>query len=162
MKKVLLLLTVTASVASCKKDIDGANTVSIQDAQQSISSTQITAVKATYYDSLFTRYKAGEWTGGDVASSLALPDGSSFWLFGDSFVDTVFPDRHRPLDAFIHNSIVTTNPSGSFSTFYGGTAQNPKPFFDTASPMILWPNCAFMNASQTNLYVMVSLNVKRF
>lgn len=149
-----------ACIASCRKDVSQSNSVNGQDDQRSVSSTQITAVKATYYDSLFTRYNAGEWTGGDVASSLLLPDGSSFWLFGDSFVDTVYPDRHRPFDAFIHNSIVTTTPAGSFKTFYGGTAQSPKPFFDTAAPMILWPNTAFTNAAQTKVYVlMVSVKV---
>ena len=155
MNKILLFVTAAACIASCKKDIDSANTVSQSNIQESVSSTEITVVKATYYDSLFTRYKAGEWTGGDVASSLALPDGSSFWLFGDSFVDTVFPDRHRPFGAFIHNSIVTTTSSGGFNTFYGGTAQNPKPFFDTASPIILWPASAFINTAQSKVYVMM-------
>lgn len=155
MKKIFLLATIATCFTGCKKEISQSKPVSGQDVQQSVYSTQITAVKATYYDSLFTRYKAGEWTGGDVASSMLLPDGSSFWLFGDSFVDTVYPDRHRPFDAFIHNSIVTTTPAGSFKTFYGGNARNPKPFFDTASPIILWPSSAFIDSAQTKVYVLM-------
>jgi len=77
-------------------------------AQQPPGQTSITAVPAVYFDSLFTRHHAGEWTGGDIAYSRLLPDGRSFWLFGDAFTDTVYPDRHRPHDGFTHSVIVLT------------------------------------------------------
>ena len=59
------------------------------------ASDSIIAVKSSYYDQYFTRSAAYGWTGGDGATSFLLPDGNSFWLFGDSFVDTVYPDKHR-------------------------------------------------------------------
>ncbi len=115
----------------------------------------VSATPATYFDSLFTRYKAGEWTGGDVAYSHLLPDGKSLWLWGDSFVDTVYADRHRPVDAFIHNTIVLTNPQGLFTTLYNGTKKNPKPYFKANDPYFYWPNCAFLTANGKQIYVMM-------
>src|SRR5258706_6082417 len=100
---ILFLLSV-----SCKKETK--NDTSI------LPKGNITAIPATYFDSLFTRSESGQWTGGDVAYSHLLPDGRSFWLFGDSFVDTVFPDRHRPHDYFIHSTIVLTDAMKNFTT----------------------------------------------
>ena len=84
------------------------------------------SVEAVYWDSVFTRYGNG-WTGGDGAISYKLPDGRSLWLWGDSFLDTVYPDRHRPVVGFIHNQVTTMDADGgNFKTYYGGTKQNPK------------------------------------
>ncbi|MEP6513914.1 MAG: hypothetical protein ABJA79_08595, partial [Parafilimonas sp.] len=136
---------------SCKKQIsNNAAAQKANDPSISAKSTasSITAVPATYFDSLFTRYNKGEWTGGDVAYSHLLPDCRSFWLFGDSFVDTVYPNRHRPIGPFIHSVIVLTNPQGLFNTLYNGTVQNPKPFFEAEEPHQLWPNCAFISKDE--------------
>lgn len=157
MKKFVPFLSIILLIASCKKDFNNIvnNAASVENSTQKI--TKITATPADYFDSLFTRYNAGEWTGGDVASSYKLPDGNSFWLFGDSFVDTVYADRHRPYDAFIHNSIVLTDANKNFvTTLYGGTAKNPKPFFNAKAPKEYWPNCAFSSADKTKLYVMIA------
>ena len=116
---------------------------------------EMTTFPANNFNQLFTRYNAGSWTGGDVATSIPLPDGRYFWLFGDSFVDTVYNDRHRPSDAFIHNSIVTTDNYNNFNTYYGGNAANPRPYFDTAYPYVIWPSSAFINATQDKIYVMM-------
>ncbi len=37
----------------------------------------------------------GDWSGGDAALSLRLPDGRLLWLFGDSFVGDVTPEGRR-------------------------------------------------------------------
>lgn len=139
--------------ASCKKEINK-NTVAASGIANAVTSG-ITAVPASDFDSMFTRYEKGQWTGGDVAYSHILPDGRSFWLFGDSFVDTVFPDRHRPRDAFIHSTIVLTDSFGGFNTLYNGTERNPKPFFEAQEPIQLWPNCAFISKDEKTLYVMI-------
>ena len=52
----------------------------------------VNAVPATPFNKLFTRYGDG-WTGGDAVYSVPLPDGRIIWAFGDSFLDTVYPDR---------------------------------------------------------------------
>lgn len=93
--------------------------------------------------------------GWHVAVSLLLPDGRSMWLWGDSFVDTVYADRHRPYDAFIHNSIVLTHPDGLFTTLYKGTANRPKPYFNSPDPYFYWPASAFLNKAKDRVYVMM-------
>lgn len=114
------------------------------------------ATSAGYFDSLFTRSQSGEWTGGDIAYSRALPDGRSFWLFGDAFTDTVYPDRSRPHGRFIHSVIVLIDSNGRFTSRYGGSKQNPEPFFPAVEPDQLWANCAFTSTDHRQLYVMLS------
>jgi hypothetical protein len=47
------------------------------------------------------------WTGADGTYSVPLPDGRTVWIFSDTFLGTVNPDRSRPSTApFVHNSIV--------------------------------------------------------
>ncbi|MBV9961030.1 MAG: hypothetical protein JO072_02180 [Parafilimonas sp.] len=154
MKIYLTVVATTLLIISCKKDF----TSSSADSSSSENAiTKVTAVTADYFDSLFTRYNAGQWTGGDVANSYKLANGNSFWLFGDSFVDTVYPDRHRPVDAFIHNSIVLTDAGRNFiTTLYGGTARNPQPFFNAKAPKEYWPNCTFTAADASKVYVMMA------
>lgn len=137
---------------SCRKQF---NIAAQSNAVEKIISGGISAIPATYFDSLFTRFKKGEWTGGDVAYSHILPDGKSFWLFGDSFVDTVYADRHRPLKPFIHSTIVLTNNSGVFTTLYNGTVKDPRPFFEATEPRQLWPNCAFISKDNKHIYVLM-------
>src|SRR5205809_1116463 len=99
MKNVLTAAMVLTLFASCKKEF---TTTSASTMVASNATTALTAEVATYWDSVFTRYGGG-WTGGDVAVSYKLPDNRAMWLWGDSFLDTVYPDRHRPIIGFIHN-----------------------------------------------------------
>src|SRR5882724_6874327 len=113
--------------ASCKKEIN--NDVVQKSSAGSNAAAAITSVKSSYWDSVFTRYGNG-WTDGDGAISYKLPDGRVMWLWGDSFLDTVYPDRHRPVVGFIHNQVTTMNlTGGNFTTYYGGTKKNPLPYF---------------------------------
>ena len=159
MNKFLKLCSIACILlTACNKQITDKpilQTAGETTALQSTNALAATATRATYFNNLFTRYNAGEWTGGDVAFSLLLPDGRSMWLWGDSFVDTVYADRHRPFDPFIHNSIVLTNPQGLFTTLYKGTVRKPKPFFNAQDPYFYWPNCAFVNKQKTKVYVMM-------
>ena len=157
MKKVILLTTIVAAFASCKKEMNTVAIPATASASQNLAGA-ITTTKATYFDSLFTRYGGG-WTGADVGFSYKLPDGRSFWLWGDTFLDTVYPDRHRPVVPFIHNSITLTDAAGNFTTLYGGTAENPTAYFDATEPNQLWTNCAFMRSNKQQLYVLMA-NIK--
>ncbi len=77
-----------------------------------------------HFDRLFTR-SGGGWTGGDGTYSVLLPDGRTVWLFGDTFLGRVYPDRTRPQDApLIHNCAVLQE-NGSLKTLHGGTADSP-------------------------------------
>lgn len=116
--------------------------------------TKIKAVPAKFFDSIFTRNGSG-WTGGDVAYSHALPNGRSLWLFGDSFLDTVYANRSRPPSPFYHSVMALTDSSGNFTTIHGGTTKIPEPFFKADEPIQYWPNCAFISSNKKYVYVML-------
>lgn len=138
--------------ASCKKEFTSTASNNLS-ASVSTNAAALTAEKAVYWDSVFTRYGGG-WTGGDAAISYKLPDGRVMWLWGDSFLDTVYPDRHRNVIGFINNQVVTMNmQGGDFTTYYGGTKQNPLAYFDVPGSKYYWPVFAFMNTLQTEVYV---------
>lgn len=156
MKKLFVILTLIILI-SCKKEAADIVPGAKQSASPSsaVAAPALNATPALYFDSLFTRYGGG-WTGGDVAYSYRLPDGRSLWLWGDTFLDTVYPDRHRPVVPFIHNSIVLTDSLGGFTTLYGGTEKDPVAYFNARDPYEFWPNCAFMNKSRSKIYVMMA------
>ncbi|RRR98199.1 DUF4185 domain-containing protein [Glycomyces terrestris] len=69
---------------------------------------------------------AGRWTGADSAYSVPLPDGTTAWLYSDTFMGEVHDDRSRPLDSpFLHNSIIVDD-DGDLTTVTGGTAAAPE------------------------------------
>ena len=47
----------------------------------------------TYWNRFGVRFKG--WNGGQLAHSLSLPDGTTFWAFGDSFVGLISENRNR-------------------------------------------------------------------
>jgi hypothetical protein len=150
MRTSFLLVAITVVFFSCKKEIE-VNAIR-SDASNNLA-TPITSVKASYWDSVFTRYGGG-WTGGDQAVSYKLPDGRFLWLFGDSFVDTVYPNRKRPITGFIHNTMVTMDAAGgNFTTYKKGTAKNPQPYFQATGKSYYWPVFTFMNTAKTQVYV---------
>jgi hypothetical protein len=65
----------------------------------------ISVRQAADFNLLFTRYGGG-WTGGDATYSIPLPNGRVLWLFGDSFMGTVNPNRSRPASGFQRNAFV--------------------------------------------------------
>ncbi|RYE19340.1 MAG: DUF5005 domain-containing protein [Sphingobacteriales bacterium] len=75
------------------------------------------------FQGYFTRYKG--WNSGDGAQSVLLPDGRTIWIFGDSFVGDVNPDRTRVRNktAFINNVVMMQNGT-RFTSHYGGTEAN--------------------------------------
>lgn len=156
-KKIVSFSLFLCLFFSCKKQIENipANNSTTSPDEKYSPFANFNTSAATYFDSIFTRYGGG-FTGGDVAYSHVLPDGRSVWLFGDSFLDTVYPDRHRPRTSFIHNMMVVTDTLGGFTTLHGGTIEDPLPFFEAADPdQFYWPTCAFINKNKTQLYVLL-------
>ena len=62
--------------------------------------------------------------GGDATYSIALPDGRTVWIFGDTFLGTVSSDRSRPYSGLIRNSFVIQDGE-ILTTLHQGTASNP-------------------------------------
>jgi hypothetical protein len=154
MKKLLFVLPALLQVFfSCKKEISNQSILSSQKNESVSSSSAIIATPSPYWDSVFTRYGNG-WTGGDIAYSYKLNDGRSVWLFGDSFLDTVYPSRKRPVNGFIHSVFTTTTGLGyNFTTIVGGTLQNPVTLFPAPDTIQYWANCAYTNTAGKKLYV---------
>lgn len=150
MKKFCCIIFCFYALTSCKKETFS-TTSATSDVTNAVA--KVKSTEATYWDSVFTRYGNG-WTGGDGAISYKLPDGRIMWLWGDSFLDTVYEDRTRPLVGFIHNQITTMDENGgNFTTYYGGTKKNPRPYFTTNNDDFYWPGFAFMNKNNTAVYV---------
>lgn len=86
------LLVETQGLKSC-----GLGSLSVEDES---------AVPDPEYNALFTRYGPG-WTGADSTYSVSLPDGRTLWIFSDTFMGKVNPDRSRPADSpLVRNSLV--------------------------------------------------------
>lgn len=80
----------------------------------------ISVTKAADFNQLFTRYSG--WTGGDATYSIPLPDGRIMWLFGDSFIGTVKPDRSRTGNAFLRNAVMIQDGDQMTTLIGGATA----------------------------------------
>lgn len=154
MKKLILPFTLMILISvSCKKELSNGKEPASQQNKSQASVGKIIATPSAYWDSVFTRYGNG-WTGGDIAYSYKLNDGRSLWLFGDSFLDTVYPNRTRPVNGFIHSVFASTQGLGNnFTTIVRGTLDNPQTMFPVKAPLQYWSNCVFTNTAGTKLYV---------
>jgi hypothetical protein len=85
----------------------------------------ISVTKAGDFNQLFTR-SGGGWTGGDATYSIPLPDGRVLWLFGDSFMGTVKPDRSRAGSPFQRNAFVVQQ-GNDLTTLTGGATAYLEP-----------------------------------
>lgn len=109
---------------------------------KSASSSPPAAIQAhpdPSFNHLFTR-SGGGWTGGDGTLSVALPDGRTLWLFGDTFLGQVRPDGSRPPDSpLIRNCLVVQNGQ-DLTTLHGGTERHPTAFLVPQDPKAwFWP-----------------------
>ncbi len=119
-----LLLTGMAALLGCKDENDDftsgnfypidphmeepdTSTVDTTPVQPVCWVAPISVTPATDFNQLFTRFSG--WTGGDATYSIPLPDGRTLWLFGDSFIGTVKPDRSRSGGGFFRNAFVVQN-----------------------------------------------------
>ncbi|MDO3703571.1 fibronectin type III domain-containing protein [Micromonospora sp. C28SCA-DRY-2] len=85
-----------------------------------MSADRLTALFEHYGDT------SGRWSGGDRTTSVRLPDGRLLWLFSDTFLGPVNPDRSRPRSAaFINNSAVVQHGDELRETVHGGSAEEP-------------------------------------
>ena len=91
------------------------------------------------FNHLFTRSDHG-WTGGDGTLSIALPDGRSLWLFGDSFLGHVRPDGSRPVDTPLIRNCLVVQEGENLVTLHRGTRRDPRAFLTPEDPQDwYWP-----------------------
>jgi hypothetical protein len=118
MTKYMLLLGILLFQIHCAKD-------SKFPLENTVADPLVMVFAEEKYNQLFTRSGNG-WTGGNGAYSIKLPDDRILWLFGASFLDTVYQDRSRPPDAkWIMNTFVLEE-QGQLKTMHGGTRENPE------------------------------------
>ncbi|MFC4554150.1 DUF4185 domain-containing protein [Georgenia faecalis] len=88
---------------------------------------------------LFTSYgdSGVGWTGADSTYSVPLRDGSTAWIFSDTFLGPVNPDGTRPLTTpFLNNSIIVQDDD-ELETVTGGTPTDPQSIVGP-SPGVDW------------------------
>jgi len=83
------------------------------------------------------RTENGGWVAGDATYSVALPDGRSLWLFGDSFIGTVNSDSSLVGASMIRNCAVIQE-GDNLTALYQGTFENPIDFVETETPDSTW------------------------
>lgn len=123
---LLLLLWTLWTVAGCPRPAAPPDRL---DARRRNEASDLSPYAAPdrFYNHLFTRHDGG-WTGGDGARSLPLPDGRILWLFGDTFLGTVRPDRSRPHSAPMVRNTFVVQSAEALVTFHGGTGASPQAF----------------------------------
>lgn len=108
-------------------------------------------------------YQEG-WLGGDAAYSIPLPDGRSFWIFGDSLV-AGRRAKNRKGSRFVSNSIALSScdaETGWDIRYYWGNQykRTPKAFFDSGTEAYaFWPGDGFVY--RDSLYVALMMVKKR-
>ena len=94
--RCLILLTVACLAGCCPGDLlSSADDAGL--AQSTAGPSRLGAAPDPRFNRQFTRLGDG-WTGADGTYSVALPDGRTVWMFGDTFLGRVNPDRSRPAD----------------------------------------------------------------
>ncbi len=111
------------------------------------------AEPAPEFDRLFQRTGDG-WTGGDGTLSVALPDGRTAWLFGDTLLGSVAPDQTRSEHTpFIHNSLVVQNGL-ALETRHGLHGGLPGAFFaDPSAREWFWPGDGTVQAGRLHIFL---------
>ena len=130
---LLCLITLLMVFSACEKEVENSAESAPKKSDVTAKNVEpISAVPATEYNEFFTRYGNG-WTGGDGAYSMPLPDGRVLWSFGDSFIDTVYPNRTRPGSPFARNSFMIQQGMEATS-YFQGTASQPQAYVANPRP----------------------------
>lgn len=104
----------------------------------------------------------GDWTGGDGAYTIPLPDRRRLWLYGDTFLGKVNippadPNHGRPTSAsLISNSIVVEEAATKnlVQTLHGGTDAAPRAYVDagvTTPQSWFWPGAGVVEGDKVRL-----------
>ena len=130
-----LLFTVIFSLISCSKEEPFGQEITGESDPQ-YAAGGIFSKKAPKFNTMFNTYGNG-WTGADATYSIPLPDGRTVWLFGDSFLDTVYADYSRPGSDLVRNTFVVQTGT-SLTTLVTNTIDDPEAFVSTPDPVNEW------------------------
>jgi hypothetical protein len=132
-----LVLLLAACLAGCPSDANqlaGGLGPSVQ-----VAAPVALAAPDARFNDRFTRFGDG-WTGADGTYSVDLPDGRTVWIFGDTFLGRVNPDRSRSADTPLIRNCFVIQQDGRMTTRYSGTADSPRALVATgAADEWYWP-----------------------
>ena len=137
-KFIILTLLTTISIfsfISCEKEIEN-EMLPDENTEIQYDLAGISSRKAKKFNDMFN-IKGNGWTGGDATYSIALPDGRTLWMFGDSFLDTVYADYSRPSSGLVRNVFVVQNGI-NLTTLVTNTIDDPEAFVVTPDPDNEW------------------------
>ena len=131
--------------------------LSLINGTQSLTSVEVT-VKITGYDSLMVKQlfpDSGSITAGDGMYSIALPDGRSLFLMGDSYAGTVTNGQRSYGDHMYRNSYILYD-KGHVSGLYGVNGPNTSaavpPGVTDESQQWYWPGHGFAKGDTLYLF----------
>jgi hypothetical protein len=133
-KKIALACAVLAALAIAI----GVVLTTGQPAPRSGFAGTATVRQDTAWDALFQGYGnlSGQWSGGDGAQSVLLPDGSTVWFFADSFLGQTDPGGTRsPLSTGLAHNTAVLYRGGHLGPTY---AQPPGPGGYTGNADYTW------------------------
>ena len=99
---------------------------------------------------------SGGLTGADGTISVSMPDGSSVFLMGDSFLGEVIDGRRDTTTKMINNVFVVVNPEQTGSkTLFQGTYENPESFVipENDPGKFYWPGHGFVRDSVFHFFM---------
>lgn len=91
----------------------------------------------TAFNNKFRR-DIGGWIAADATFSIALPDGRTLWLFGDTFLGEVNPDSSIQSGARMIRNSAVIQEGDQLRTLHGGTSSDPADFIPTLHPDSTW------------------------
>ncbi len=144
-----LSLTLLLFFSACQKEAP--LTIDNESDEVHYALAGVSTKSANKFTNLFNRFGNG-WTGGDATYSIALPDGRTVWMFGDSFLDTVYADYSRPSSGLIRNCFMVQT-GGAMTTLCGNTIDAPQALVDTDDPADEWYWPGDATVIGENLYV---------
>ena len=171
MKKLLTLATVAVLAATAlgsaprASALPGPRTPPAGTCSLAGATLEPTASTNLRLTETFARFgnTSGEWSGADSTYSVRLKNGTTAWLFSDTFFGPVNTDGSRPQDTtFINNSIVLQRGSHLVDTITGGTPANPDGIIPPKSPTSwYWLGDGELSADGRTLYL-GALNFSKF
>lgn len=120
-----LVLWLIVCVAGCHAEATRPGTETGPAPETGICARAALAAPDGRFNRLFTRFDGG-WTGADGTYSVGLPDGRTVWIFGDTFLGRVNPDRSRPLDTPLIRNCMVIQQGHQLTTRYTGSSDSPQ------------------------------------
>ncbi len=96
----------------------------------------------------------GGWIAADATYSIALPDGRTLWLFGDTFIGAVNADNSIVEGAQMVRNCGVVQDGDSWTSLYNGTFENPEDLFQSAEDTTwYWPDHGIVENDTLLIYM---------